>query len=177
MTKGVNLMLIPATMMKTEIEQAFARIAYTDKRMYFDGCIENYTVEIKEEAEKYQFAIVIPKKYADGYILIGFISFRVHFYDSCAYNFGLIRFHDNDNAKKIMAGAIRQVIRMIDDMNLHRIDFRCVRDNPAADKYAKLMINPKTKENYDCLLHMLVDTFRDRTGEYHDTLIYELIRI
>ena len=50
-------MLVPAMCYKEEIERAVARLAYTDKLMWYDGCIENFRHELTDESDKYHFAI------------------------------------------------------------------------------------------------------------------------
>jgi RimJ/RimL family protein N-acetyltransferase len=165
-------MLMPASVFKDEIEQEFRKMSYSEKLLWFDGCIDNYHHEIKEEDEKFAFAIV--NKYES---LIGYISFRIHWYDSCAYNFGLICFdtiHAKEHTVKYMTSGILDVIRMIESFNLHRIDFRCVGDNPAAKRYIRLI--DKFQKTYYRNAVTLTDTLKDREGKYHDTIIFELIR-
>lgn len=158
-------MIEPAILWKEELIKAFSRTLYTEKYLWYEGSIENYEREITEEADKFQFAIV------DEGQLIGFISFRVDWYCSCAYNFGLIKFVDNLPA---MVSAIREVIRMIKGFNLHRIDFRCVGGNPAEDKYDRLALGFFGKYSFHKVRFR--DNIKDTKGNYHDTVMYELIK-
>lgn len=173
-------MLEPAILHKEEITKAFGRILYTEKYLWYTGSIDNYEWEIKEEADKFQFAIV-DYNYGTKEV-IGFISFRIDWYCSCAYNFGLIKFDNNSDGVKFdrlrttrkMTSAVREVIKMIKGFNLHRIDFRCVGGNPAGKKYFKLL----SVFNKDYLTRAVTffDNIKDRKGDYHDTIMFELIQ-
>lgn len=167
-------MLVPAIQYKDEIEKEFQRIQYSEKYLWYTGSIDNYDIEVKTEGDKFSFAIVCQEH------LIGYISFRVDWYCSMAYNFSLIRFSDafveiGGVATRTMASAIREVIRMIESFNLHRIDFRCVSGNPVWRKYEHLLL---WFHRRDWIGNMIVfrDNIKDRQGYYHDTICYELIR-
>lgn len=175
-------MLVPAITYKETIEQEFQKIQYTDKYLWYTGSIDNYDIEVKTEGDKFAFAIVDAKK-----CLIGYISFRVDWYCSMAYNFSLIKFVDKEriltdrgivtyNMTPLIASAIREVIRMIESFNLHIIDFRCVSGNPAKKKYDSIVYILALKEDYIPYRIYFRDNIRDRQGNYHDTIVYELIR-
>lgn len=168
-------MLVPAITYKEKIEQQFQKIQYSDKYLWYTGSIDNYDIEVKTEGDKFAFAIICQEH------LIGYISFRVDWYCSMAYNFGLIRFSDafveiGGVATRTMADAIREVIRMLRSFKLHRIDFRCIDGNPAEKKYYKIIYNSAIDQEYYTRVVRMVDNIKDVYGEYHDTLIYELIR-
>lgn len=172
-------MLVPAIQYKEEIEKEFQKIQYSDKYLWYTGSIDNYDIEVKTEGDKFAFAIV------ESCQVIGYISFRVDWYCSMAYNFSLIKFlpHYFDNptqeykdSTKKMASAIREVIRMIESFNLHRIDFRCVSGNPARKHYSRICHKVNEQGKYNFNLMIFTDNIKDMKGEYHDTLCYELIR-
>lgn len=168
-------MLVPAIQYKETIDQAFQKIQYSDKYLWYTGSIDNYDIEVKTEGDKFAFAIVCRGR------LIGYISFRVDWYCSMAYNFSLIRFSNafvdmGGVATRIMASAIREVIRMIESFNLHRIDFRCVSGNPAEEKYYKIVMKIVKQRRYKFDEMIFHDNIRDYRGKYHDTICYELIR-
>jgi len=174
-------MLVPAIQYKDEIEKQFQRIQYSEKYLWYTGSIDNYDMEVKTEGDKFAFAIVEPciNQYCElWYDVIGYISFRVDWYASCAYNFSLIRFHDKGTkvSQRRITTAIREVIRMIESFNLHRIDFRCVSGNPALEKYDKLMARIIVQGKYHVESGAFHDNIRDYRGNYHDTICYELIR-
>ena len=170
-------MLVPASVYKEQIEKQFKAIQYTDKYFWYTGSIDNYDIEVKTEGDKFAFAIVEPfyNQYCKtDYFLLGYVSFRVDWYCGMAYNFGLIRFEQSKKSTKVMASAIREVIRMIESFNLHRIDFRCVSGNPAQRKYEKILV--KLIEEYSIVDLIFKDNIKDRQGKYHNTICYELIR-
>ena len=172
-------MLVPAIQYKDEIEKEFQRIQYSEKYLWYTGSIDNYDIEVKTEGDKFAFAIVEPfmSRYCKTeYFLLGYISFRVDWYCLMAYNFSLIRFENSPKATGIMASAIREVMRMIESFNLHRIDFRCVSGNPAEEKYYKILIKVVGQRRYKLDELTFHDNIRDKQGNYHDTIVYELIR-
>lgn len=187
-------MLVPAIQYKDKIEKEFQNIQYSDKYLWYTGSIDNYDMEVKTEGDKFAFAIVYEEE------LIGYVSFRVDWYCSMAYNFSLIKFKDKitDEAMNeyyrdreninfpiggfyidtrcAMARAIREVMRIVESFNLHRIDFRCVSGNPAKKKYDKIVDKILDKGVYDCYMPTFKDNIKDTHGNYHDTICYELIR-
>jgi len=172
-------MLVPAIQYKEDIEYEFKKIQYSDKYLWYTGSIDNFDMEVKTEGDKFAFAIVEPfyNQYCKtDYFLIGYVSFRVDWYCSMAYNFSLIRFEQSKKATKVMTSAIREVIRMIESFNLHRTDFRCVSGNPALEKYDKLMARIIMQCKYHVESGAFHDNIRDYKGNYHDTIVYELIR-
>jgi hypothetical protein len=163
--------LVPAITYKEEIEREFKKIQYSDKYLWYTGSIDNYDLEVKTEGDKFAFAIVT--YIHDREVLVGYVSFRVDWYCSMAYNFSLIKFLD---APMVMARAVIEVMRMIESFNLHRIDFRCVSGNPAEQKYYKIIYNSAIDSEYYSRVIRMIDNIKDREGNYHDTICYELIR-
>lgn len=160
-------MIEPAILYKNDIISKFNSLLYTDKYFWYNGGIDNYEYEIREEGDKFQFAITHQNQ------LIGFISFRIDWYCSCAFNFGLVKFVDSPSTIPIITNAIRKVIRMISGFNMHRIDFRCVSGNPAEEGYDRII--SRFNNEYDISKFAFKDNIKDRHGNYHDTIVYELI--
>lgn len=166
-------MLVPASLYKDAIEKQFKAIQYTDKYLWYTGSIDNYDMEVKTEGDKFAFAITYEEQ------LIGYVSFRVDWFCSMAYNFSLIRFSDafveiGGVATRTITSAIREVIRMVEGFNLHRIDFRCVSGNPAEEGYDGII--ERFHGKYKLRKIDFRDNIRDYKGKYHDTICYELIR-
>lgn len=164
-------MLVPAACYKEEIEKQFKNIQYTDKYLWYTGSIDNYDMEVKTEGDKFAFAIVT--YIHDREVLVGYISFRVDWYCSMAYNFSLIKFLD---ASMVMARAIREVMRMVEGFNLRRIDFRCISGNPAERGYWKILKRIDIQKKYTIRHLVFTDNIRDWKGEYHNTICFELLR-
>lgn len=164
-------MLVPAITYKETIEQEFKKIQYSDKYLWYTGSIDNYDIEVKTEGDKFAFAIITYIHSRE--VLAGYVSFRVDWYCSMAYNFSLIKFLD---ASMVMARAIREVMRMVESFNLHRIDFRCVSGNPAEFSYWRIMKLVEKSGKWHWNEIKFTDNIRDKQGNYHDTIVYELIR-
>ena len=171
-------MLVPAGIYKEQIEKAFNAEQYSEKLFWYDGSIDNYPHEVTTEGDKYAFAIVHSGQ------VIGYVSFRIDWYCSCAFNFSLIKFLDiyfenstqeYKSSTPLMISAIREIMRMIKSYSIHRIDFRCVSGNPAIRGYTGI-IQQIEKQNYSVKISRFRDNIKDRQGKYHDTIMYEMIR-
>jgi RimJ/RimL family protein N-acetyltransferase len=162
-------MLVPASLYKEEIEKYFKQIQYSDKYLWYTGSIDNYDMEVKTEGDKFAFAIISD----EGGLVVGYVSFRVDWYCSMAYNFSLIKFLD---APMVMARAIREVMQMVEGFNLRRIDFRCVSGNPAERGYWRILKRIDTQKKYTIRSLVFTDNIRDWKGEYHNTICFELLR-
>lgn len=157
-------MIIPACLRKQEIEQKFKERFYTEDMLYENGYLGNWCPDISDEPGEghYQYAVVN----SEGK-LIGYIQYRVDFYSSGAYNFGIISF---DKGNPLMGRAVIETMnKLINVYKLHRIEWRMVSGNPVQksyDKFCKIYGGTRT------ILH---DTFKDETGNYRDSYIYEII--
>lgn len=158
-------MLIPAILRKEEILHEFQKLQYTDDLMYEAGCCDNYMPDIVEEPDKetYQFAIVDSKDK-----LIGYVSYSIDWYSLQAHRFGLMSF---DRGNPLIGEALFKVMDdLVNKFNLHRIEWYMVSGNPVERHYDKFC------EKYKGRKIVLRDTFKDRLGEYHNSIIYEIIR-
>lgn len=161
-------MLVPAITMRAEIEAAFDAISYTTKSMYYEGCIYNFGHKIEQEENSYMYAIIAPDK-----TLIGYVSYRVDWYSSQAYNFGLMNFTEDPKYRWIIANGIKEVIKQIQSYNLHRIEFRAVGTNPAIRGYRKIV---NSFAEYTCNEITLTDYTKDRSGNYCNMIMFELLK-
>lgn len=156
-------MLVPAILYKEEIQKEFQKYYYTTDMMYETGCLSNWTPNIDENPDEHthQYAIVDKDNK-----LIGYLAFEIDWYCSRAYNFGLFSF-DRGN---VLVG--RDVFEKFDELvnRFHRVEWRAVGGNPACRSYDKFI------EKYNGKKHILRDAIRDRVGNYHDDIIYEIVR-
>jgi len=162
--KNLPKNLKPAILYKNEIDSNFASKFYTMDMMMFTGCMDNWSPEIVEcpSMENYQLAIVDNDEQ-----LVGYIGFKVDYYASCAYNFGLFSF---DRGNLLIGFALNNIIKALrDDWHIHRVEWHVVGDNSAKRIYDILA---KKYNGHVCHLH---DAIKDRCGVYHDTYIYELL--
>ena len=168
-------MLVPAAVYKDQIEKMSDYLRYSDKMMFYNGCTETGRIQIQTDPTegRYQWAILAKRRRAeDQDELVGYISYMVDYYSSNAYGFGLISFTSDKRYKRAIATGILEAIRHVNSLNLHRIEWRCVADNPAKVKYIGIM-NKLDGEPHMC---RLLDVFKDAYGQYHDMDIFEIIR-
>ena len=155
-------MLVPAILYKDEIIKCMQKYFYTDDMMYATGCMENWVPNIVESPEEgcYQWAMVDSNDK-----LIGFLVYRVDFYVSKAYNFGLFSF-DRGN---VLVG--KDVYTKLEELvnTYHRVEWRAVSGNPACRGYDNFI------KRHNGNKHILKDCIKDRKGDYHDDIIYEIV--
>lgn len=164
-------MLIPALSRKEEILRKFQALRYTEKIMYYNGCLEQGEITISEDDTlgRYQYAIC-----DDNNNVVGYIGYWLDFYSSCAWSFGLISFDDKPN--RYIGLAILEVINSLKKMDIRRIEFGAVSGNPAVEFYDKLTKKFFSSGLYSLRKFIKLRTFKDAYGNYHNSLIYEIIK-
>lgn len=156
-------MLVPAILYKDQIIKEFQKYYYTTDMMYETGCMEQWTPNIFEcpDGGIFQFAIIDKDKK-----LIGYLGYSVNWYASKAYNFGLFSF-DRGNVL-----VVKDLFNKLEELitRFHRVEWRAVGGNPACrgyDSFIKRHCGNK---------HILKDALKDKDGNYHDDIIYEIVR-
>lgn len=155
-------MLKPAILYKEEIIKNMQEYFYTDDMMYETGCMENWIPNIVEEPNEntFQYAIIDNQNK-----LIGYIAYTVDWYASKAYNFGLFSFdRGNPLIGKEVFNKMEELINMF-----HRIEWRAVGGNPACRGYDNFI------KRHNGNKHILKDAIKDKNGNYHDDIIYEIL--
>ena len=162
-------MLIPAVVYKDEIIQYSNKLRYSTQMMYYNGCVETGPMNIESESTegRYQWAVV-----DDNNELVGYIGYAVDYFSGCVYGFGLISFKNN---KRAMSAGVLRAIKHILSMHPHRVEWRCIGDNPALIGYKKIVDRIVKKNNFTDNVVVLHDTFKDAQGVYHDCCIFELL--
>ncbi len=156
-------MLVPAILYKEQITKNMQKYFYTTDMMYETGCIENWTPTIFDcpSGSQFQYAIVDKNKK-----LIGYLGYSVDWYSSKAYNFGLFSFdRGNILIGKDIFNKLKELIN-----TLHRIEWRAVSGNPACKVYDNFI------KRYNGKKHILKDSIKDKNGNYHDDIIYEIVK-
>lgn len=156
-------MLVPAILYKAEIEEQMKKYIYTEDMTYYTGWLgfSQPTINTDGDGRCYQYAIV------DGDKLIGYFSYLIDWYTSCANSFGLFSF---DRGNRIIGFDVyRELKKLINDYHLHRIEWRMIGGNPVERHYDKFC------NKYNGKKFVLTDAIRDRQGNYHDDVIYEII--
>lgn len=155
-------MLKPAILYRDEIIRCMQEYFYTDDMLYGSGCLANWSPNIVDSPMEglYQWAIV-----NNDDKLIGFLDYRIDFYVGKAYNFGLFSFdRGNPLVGKDLFEKLEELVH-----SCHRVEWRAISGNPACRGYDAFI----KKHNGKC--HVLKDSIKDRHGDYHDDLIYEII--
>lgn len=173
-------MLVPAIVYKEELLKKFDLLRYSDKAVWFNGCIENGSFQISDEPSegRFQYAIVEKELTLDCQEItrvVGYLGFYVGFYDRGVWGVGLISFDDEPNP--IITSAVREMIRIFKEYNLHRIEFRAIEGNPAVERYDRLAMLFVSKYPYSFTRLKMTDVFRDRRGYFRDSYIYEFLKI
>lgn len=155
-------MLVPAILYKEQIEKRFQRYFYTIDMLYETGSLDNWMPNIVgcPSERLFQYAIVDKNEK-----LIGFLEYSVDWYASKAYNFGLFSF-DRGNILAV-ADTLRELEKLVSTM--HRVEWRAVSGNPACRGYDDFITRHNGKK------HVLKDSIKDKNGNYHDDIIYEIV--
>lgn len=157
-------MLKPAVLYKEEIQTKMLEYNYTEDMMYYSGHLGNAlpSIEADTNGKLYQYAIVT----REGR-LIGYFTYQIDWYNSCAYNFGLFSFDRNNIT--IGLDIYKELKKLINDYHLHRVEYRMVSGNPIERHYDKFC------QKYHGRKIVLTDVFKDRHRKYHNEFIYEII--
>lgn len=156
-------MLVPAILYKEAIEREFKRYYYTDDMMYVTGSMVNWFPTIEDcPADCYfQYAII-----DENGRLIGYLGYTVDWYCSKVYNFGLFTFVRNKMVSP------RDVFNKLEELvsTFHRVEWRAVEGNPACRGYDNFI------KKHNGNKHILKDAIKDRYGNYHNDIIYEIVK-
>ncbi len=157
-------MIVPAIVYKDEIEKWSDLHRYSESMFLYNGSPQQARINVlTDDTEgRYQWAIIDRDAK-----LVGYISYNIDYFSSCAYSFGLVAFTDDHRS---LALGILSAIKHLKHLNLHRIEWRCISDNPAKAKYLKIIEQLHRKYN-QLTLHEYI---KDESGKYHDMDIFEI---
>lgn len=155
-------MLVPAILYKEQIKREFQKHFYSNDMMLETGGLHNWTPDIDESPDfnTRQYAIV-----GKDEELIGYLAYKINYYNSSVYNFGLFSF-DRGNAilGRDLYNHMNELVQ-----KYHRIEWRMVGGNPIERHYDKYC------EMHQGTKHILKDAVRDETGNYRNDVIYEIV--
>lgn len=117
-------MLVPAALYKEEIHRNFFKYMYEDEMMLYTGYNGMEVPVITDNNDgQYQYAIIDNDNH-----LIGYLTYRVDLYNSCASCFGLYSFDKNNSI--IGIDVYKELRKLINTYKLHRIEWRMIGGNP-----------------------------------------------
>lgn len=154
-------MLVPAILYKEQIRKEFMKLYYTEDMMFESGCLNQLCPEIPEMPDEGRFDYAI----VHNDTLIGYLSYRLDYYSSKAYNFGLMSF---DRGNPVVGKDLFDKMEELASQ-LHRIEWRMVGGNPVERSYDKFC------EKHNGKKHILKDAIKDAKGNYHNDVIYEIV--
>ena len=156
-------MLKPAILFKNEIQSKMKEWYYTDDMMFETGCLDNWYPDIPDcpDGSLYQYAIVDKKENC-----IGFLSYYIDWYSDNVSRFGLFSFdRGNPLVGRDLFSEMEKLVK-----RHHRVEWRMVGGNPVEKSYDNFC---KMHNGNKVILH---DVLKDRDGNYHDDVIYEIIK-
>ena len=156
-------MLVPAMLYKGEIINGLARHIYENEMTFYSGWNGCGLPEIPNEfnGTNYQYAILAEDK------VIGYFCYTYDMHSKCLRNFGLYSFERGNPI--IGKDILCEIRRTIKQYQPHRMEWRMIGGNPVEKHYDKFC------RKYHGRKIVLTDVFRDRYGNYHDDVIYEII--
>lgn len=157
-------MMKPALLYKEEIQNSLNNYAYDDDMFLYSASLGYCTPNFEDsDGSLYQYAILDNKEER----VVGYFTYCIDWYSSCARNFGLFSF-DRKNST-IGIDVYHEIRKLISSYKIHRIEWRMVSGNPVEKHYDKFC------RKYNGSKLILRDAIRDRQGCYHDDIIYEIL--
>ena len=155
--------LVPAIQYKQQIESYIRSIYYSDESYLMSGFNYSYNeiIEDDKHGTLFQWAILNNSKE-----LMGFVSYNINWYDSVVKNMKLLSFVKGNVC---IGYALRDIIKMLNQYELHKMIFYCVDTNPILQKYINFVNN-----NHGSTI-VLKDEFKDRYGKYHDLYRFDIL--
>lgn len=156
-------MIEPATLHKEAIINGLKKHIYDNEMIFYSGWNGYSLPEFPNEFDgtNYRYAIL------DGDKVIGFFCYTYDMHSRCLRNFGLYSF---DKGNIIIGKDILcEIRRIIKEYKPHRMEWRMIGGNTVERHYDRFC------KRYNGTKFVLTDVFKDRYGNYHDDVIYEII--
>lgn len=156
-------MLKPAILYKDEIVKKMCEYIYSTDMMFYSGWIGFDPPEISPNSDgtNYQYAIL------DKGEVVGYFTYIIDWCSSQAKCFGLYSF---DKGNKIIGiDVYRELKKIINEYHIHRMEWRMIGGNPVEKHYDKFC------KKYNGKKFVFTDCIKDRNGNYHNDVVYEII--
>lgn len=164
-------MLVPALLYKEELLKKFSAEMYSDRYFYYVGWRGEHTLpQIDDRSNHYIWAIV------DQNDPIGYFAYAIDFDTSCAYNFGLYSFAEDQSIMRNASILGRDVFNKLEELvnSYHRVSWRVIGGNPVINSYDSFCVRCEYK-GFKVTRVELHDVCKDPQGNYRDEIIYEII--
>lgn len=157
-------MLVPAILYKEDIQTLYKAYYYSKDMTYFSGWFGTYEIDIPNDVDGYSFHYAIIDNNNN---LIGYFTYKIDWYSSQAYKFGLFTFKRNNSL--VGLDVRREISKIINQYHIHRIEWCMIGGNPVERHYDKFC------QRYNGKKFIYTDAFRDKNGNYHNNVAYEII--
>ena len=159
-------MLEPAMLHKEAVLNGLKKHIYDDEMTYYSGWNGFELPEIPDKFDGWdcRYAILDDN---DNSKVIGYFCYTYDMHNRSISNFGLYSFDKNNST--IGKDVLREMRHIIKDYKPHRIEWRMVGGNPVERHYDKFC------KRYNGKKFIFTDAYRDRYGEYHNDVMYEII--
>ena len=156
-------MLLPAMLYREPLLNGLKKHIYDDEMLFYSGWNGFTLPEISDEFDGYNYRYAI----LDGDNVIGYFCYHYDTHSRCLSNFGLYSF---DKGNPIIGkDVLREIRRIIKEYKPHRMEWRMIGGNPVEKHYDRFC------KRYNGKKFVLTDVIRDRYGNYHNDVIYEII--
>lgn len=161
-------MLLPAILVKNELEELYKTTWFDDRYMYFHNGVYADNLQISDNTYKcHQFASIY-----NGNV-IGYIGYAVSRPDDAVAGIAAIHFMDTpySNSSIVFGVDLYHALRDIfEKYKFRKISFTVTRGNPIEKSYDKLI-----KKYGGRIVGVYHKDVRLTDGEYHDQKIYEIM--
>lgn len=158
-------MLKPAAAYELELIEKFKQHYYDEDMIYYTGTLGPCELTIWKNDENgtcRQYVIV-----NNDNEVIGYFAYNYDHIAKCANHFGLFSF---DRGNPIIGiDVLRELNYLIKKCRVHRIEYNMISGNPIERHYDNFCFRYSGKK------FTFTDVLKDREGNYHNGLTYEII--
>lgn len=158
-------MLKPAIAYVDQLKDKFHDLYYSKDMFYYMGGLGAWTPDIKEDNNEsvFRWASV-----DDDDNVVGYIAYCIDWKTGSASDFGLLSFNKGN---MILPGDLHYILNsLLENPAVHRIEWRGISGNPVIRTYERFC---KKHNGNSVVLH---DVTRDDHGNYHDEIIFEIVK-
>ena len=158
-------MLAPAILFREELHQLSLMKMYSDEAYYFSaGSSFNSELEVENEADRFQYAIL-----DDDKKVIGYFSYYIDYRNMRAFGLAAMNFSDKPN---IIIGLdiLREINKLLVNERVHKITWMSSSENPALRSYLRFCFKNNGR------FYILKDEYINREGRFSDIYVFDIIK-